>query len=59
MHSKFQVAEFHNKRDTLHRSLDVICLFLLGHLPVQVTWWFLASDRSEFQASVEDFRPIH
>ena len=26
------------------RSLDFVCLLLLGHLPIQVTWWFLASD---------------
>ena len=32
--------------------------FLLGHLLVQVTWWFLAFDSSEIQASVEDFRSI-
>ena len=34
-----------------------VCLLLLGHLLVQVTWWFLASDGIEIQASVEDFRP--
>ena len=27
------------------------------HRLVQVTWWFLASDGSEIQARVEDFRP--
>ena len=26
------------ERDIRHRSLDVVCLFLLGHLQVQVTW---------------------
>ena len=59
MHAKFQVAGFRIERDIGHRSLDFICLFLLGHLPVQVTWWFLASDSSDIQASVEDFRPIN
>ena len=58
MHAKFQGAEFHNKRDTRHRSLDFVCLFLLGHLPVQVTWLFLVSDGSEIQTGVEDFRSI-
>ena len=59
MHAKFQVTEFQNKLDVCHRSLDFVCLFLLGHLPVQVTWWFLACDGSEIQVSVEDFRPIN
>ena len=59
MHVKFQVAGFQNKRGLRHRSLDFVCLFLLGHLPVKVTWWFLTSDGSEIQASVEDFRPIN
>ena len=56
MHANFQVAGLQNKRDTRHRSID---LFLRGHLLVQVTWWFLASDGSEIQASVETFRPIN
>ena len=61
MHAKFQVPGFQNTRDIQHCSLDlpVVCLFLLGHLLVQVTWWFLSSDGSEIQASVEDFRPIN
>ena len=59
MHARFQVTEFQNKRDIRHRSVDFVCLFLLGHLPVQVNWWFLASDGSEIQASVEDLRPIN
>ena len=58
MPAKLQVAGFQNKRDMRHRSLDFVCLFLLGYLPVRVTWWFLASDGSEIHASVEDFRPI-
>ena len=29
------------------------------HLLFKVTWWFLASDGSEIQASVEDFRPVN
>ena len=45
--------------DIRHRSLDFVCLFLLGHLLVQVTWWFLASDGSEIQGSAEDFRLIN
>ena len=56
MYAKFQVARFQNKRDTRHRSLDFVCIFLLGHLLVQVTWWFLASDGSEIQA---DFTRQH
>ena len=56
MHVKFQVAGFQNKRDKRHRSVDFVCLFLLEHLLVQVTWWCLASDGSEIQASVEDFQ---
>ena len=59
MHAKFQVAGFQTKRDIRHRSLDFVNLFLLGHLLVQVTWWFLASDGSEIQASVEDFSLIN
>ena len=54
-----QVAGFQNKRDILHRSLDFVCLFLLGHFPVQVTWWFLDCDSSEFLTIVEGFRPIN
>ena len=57
--AKFQGAGFQNIGDTRHRSLDFLCLFLLGHLLVQVTWWFLASDGSEIQTSLEDFRPIN
>ena len=34
-------------------------LVLLGHLLVQLTWWFLAADDSDVQAGVEDFRPIN
>ena len=37
MHAKFQVAGFQNKRYIRNRSLDFVCLFLLGHIPVQVT----------------------
>ena len=51
MQAKFQVDGFQNKRDIRHRFHDFICLFLLGHLPVQLNWWFLASDGSEIQAS--------
>ena len=40
-----------------HRSLDFVCLFLLGHLLVQMT--IFAADGSEIQASVEDFRQIN
>ena len=50
MHAKFQVAGFQNERDVRHPPV---------HLPVQVTWWFFASDGSEIQARVEDFRPVH
>ena len=59
IHAKFQVAEFQNKRDLRHGSLDFVWLFLLVHIPVQVTWWFLASEGSEIQASVEYFRPFN
>ena len=59
MHAKFQVAGFQNKRDIRHRSLDFVCLLLLGHLLVQVTWWFLASDGSKIQGSAVDFRLIN
>ena len=59
MLAKFQVTGFQNKRDIRHRSLYFVCLFLLGHLLVQVTWWFLASDGSEIHSSVEDFRPFN
>ena len=59
MHAKCQVAWFQNKRDLRHRSLYFAYLFLIGHLLVQMTWWFLVSDVSEIQASVEDFRPIN
>ena len=41
------------------RCTSSSCLFLLRHLPVQVTWWFFASDGSEIQARVKDFRPVH
>ena len=58
MHAKFQTAGFQTKRDVCHRSLDFVCLFLLGHLLVQVIWWFLAVG-STTQASVEDFKPIN
>ena len=30
MQAKFQVAGFQNKRDIRRRSLDYVCLFLLG-----------------------------
>ena len=56
MHAKLQVAGFQNKRDIRHRSLDFVCLFLLEHLLVQVTWWNFASDDSEIQASVKEFK---
>ena len=59
MHVKFQVAGFHNKGDIRHRSLDFVSLFLLEHLLGKVTWWFIASDGSEIQVSVENFRPIN
>ena len=29
-----------------------VCFFLLGHFPVQVTWWFVASEGSEIQVNV-------
>ena len=32
MHAKFQVTWFQNKRDIRHRSLDFVCLFLLGQV---------------------------
>ena len=47
------------KGDKRHRSLDFVSLFLIRDLPVQVTSWFLASDGSEIQASVGNFRPIN
>ena len=56
MHAKIQVAGFQNKRDIGHRTIDIVYLFLLGHIPVQVTW-FLASDGSEIQTTLKDFRP--
>ena len=56
MHAKFQVTGFQNKRDIRHRFLDFVCLFLLGHLLVQVTWWIFASDGSEIQASMEQLK---
>ena len=59
MHAKIQVAGFQNKKDKHHCFSYLVCLFLLGHLPVQVSSWFLASDGSEIHASVEDFRPIN
>ena len=59
MHAKILVEGFQTKRDIRHRSLDFVLLYLLGHLPVKMTWWFLASDGSENQASVEDFRPMN
>ena len=37
----------------------LLSLVLLGHLLVQMTWWFLAADDSDVQAGVEDFRPIN
>ena len=43
----FQVAGFQNKRDIRHRSPDFVCLF---------TGWFLASDGSEIQASMEQLK---
>ena len=55
MHAKFEVAGFLNKRDICHRSHDFVSLFLLKHLLVQVTWWFLASDAIEIQTSVEEY----
>ena len=54
MHAKFEVAGFQNKTDICHCSRDFVSFFLLEHLLVQVTWWFLASDASEIQASVEE-----
>ena len=45
MHA-FNVTRFQNEID-IHRSLDFASLFSLGHLPVQVTRWFLAYDNSE------------
>ena len=41
------------------KEIKLYRLFLLGHLLVQVTWWFLAPGGSEIQASVEDFGPIN
>ena len=41
------------------KEIYVIVLSILSvYLPVQVNWWFLASDGSEIQASVKDFSPI-
>ena len=54
LHTKFQVAGFQNERDIRNRSLDFVCLFLRGHLLVQVTCRFLACDGSEIHSSVED-----
>ena len=54
MDAKFQVAGVQNKRIIRHRSLDFVCLFLLGQLPVKLTWRFTASDGSGIQASVEE-----
>ena len=54
MHAKFQIAGFQTKKEKRHRSLDFVWVFLLVHLLVQVTWWFLASDGSEIQANMED-----
>ena len=59
MHAKFQVARFQNKRDVRQPFSRFRLFILLGHLLVHVTWWFLATDGSEIQASVEDFRPIN
>ena len=59
IHANFQVAVYQNKGDILHRPLDFVCLFLLGHLLIQVTSCFLAYDGSEIQASMEDFRPMN
>ena len=53
LHAKFQVTEFKDKKDIRHRSLDFVYFTGPGD------WWFLASDGSEIQASVEDFRPIN
>ena len=46
MHAKFKSQSF-KKGDKGHRSFDFFGLFLLGHLLIQVTWWFLAADGSE------------
>ena len=59
IHANFQVAGYQNKGDTLHCPLDFVCLFLLGHLLVQITLCFLAYDGSEIQASMEDFRSFN
>ena len=59
MHAKFQVVGFQNKTEKRHRFHNFVCLFLLGHLLVQVTWYILASDDSENQASVKDFIAIN
>ena len=59
MHAKFQVAGFQNKGDVRQPFSRFRLFILLGHLLVQVTWWFLASEGSEIQASVEGFRPIN
>ena len=56
--SNFKSQGFEIK-DICHRSLDFDCLFLQGHLPVQVIRRFLAHDGSKIQASLEDFRPIN
>ena len=56
INAKFQVVEFHY-RSLFPRFRPII--FILGHLLVQVTWWFLASDINEIQASVKDFRPFN
>ena len=39
------------------KEIYVIVLSILSvYLPVQVNWWFLASDGSEIQASVEELK---
>ena len=54
MHVKL-IAVLQNKRDIRHRSFDFVGLFLLEHLSVKVSCWFLASHSSKIQTTVEDF----
>ena len=59
MHVKFQVAGFQKKGKYVIVLLISPGFFLLGHLPVQVTLWFLAHDISEITDSMEEFRHIN
>ena len=49
MHACFQVAGFQNERDIRNRSQDFVCLFLPGHLLVQVTGRSLPLTAAKFR----------